>query len=82
MIISNVHERPMKLLYKHFVLLIQEIKDIILNFMESPRLRAGDPPNRSTCKINGKKTRTDPPPPPKHRINYLFCWQSSNLKNN
>ena len=30
--------------------------------MESPRLRIRDPPNQNTCKINGKKTRTDPPP--------------------
>jgi hypothetical protein len=47
-------------MYDGLLLFIQEIKDIILNFMESPRLR--DPPNQNTYKINGKKTRTDPPP--------------------
>jgi hypothetical protein len=36
--------------------LVQEIKDIILNSMESPRFR--DPLNRSTFKI--EKTMTDP----------------------
>jgi hypothetical protein len=40
----------------YYILFIQEIKDIILNSMESPQLR--DPLNRSTCKI--EKTRTDP----------------------
>ena len=49
-------------MYDGLLLFIQEIKDIILNFMESPRLRVRDPPNRNTCKINRKKTRTDPPP--------------------
>jgi hypothetical protein len=49
-------------MYDGLLLFIQEIKDIILNFMESPRLRVRDPPNQNTYKINGKKTRTDPPP--------------------
>ena len=40
----------------YYILFIQEIKDIILNSKESPRLR--DPLNRRTCRI--EKTRTDP----------------------
>ena len=44
-------------MYDGLLLFIQEIKDIILNFME--RLRVRDPSNRGTCKINEKKTRTD-----------------------
>ena len=40
----------------YYILFIQEIKDIILNSMESSRFR--DSRNRSSCKL--EKTRTDP----------------------
>ena len=40
----------------YYILFIQEIKDIILNSKESPRLR--DLLNRSTCKI--EKAKMDP----------------------
>ena len=39
----------------YYIMFIQEIKDIIIDSKESPKLR--DPRNRSTCKI--EKTRTD-----------------------
>ena len=61
----------MKLLHKHFVLFIQEIKDIILNFMESPRLRVGDPPKSKHLQNKWKKNKDGSTPTPKHRIKQL-----------
>ena len=40
----------------YYILFIQEVKDMIINSKESPRLR--DLLNRNTCKID--KTRTGP----------------------